>query len=40
MGHDASDRRADLNAIHALATKYNLHPLAIEDVLRRSQRSR
>jgi magnesium transporter len=24
---------ADMNAIHALATKYDLHPLAVEDVL-------
>jgi magnesium transporter len=29
---------ADLQAIHALAAKYNLHPLAIEDVLHRVQR--
>ena len=31
---------ADLSAIHALSTKYNLHPLAIEDVLHRMQRSK
>jgi magnesium transporter len=31
---------ADMRAIHALATKYNLHPLAIEDVLHKMQRSK
>ena len=31
---------SDLQVIHALATKYNLHPLAIEDVLHRTQRSK
>jgi len=30
----------DLSAVHALATKYNLHPLAIEDVLHKMQRSK
>jgi magnesium transporter len=29
---------SDMNAIHALATKYDLHPLAVEDVLHASQR--
>jgi magnesium transporter len=29
---------SDMRLIHALATKYNLHPLAIEDVLHLSQR--
>ena len=29
---------ADRNAIHALATKYDLHPLAVEDVLHARQR--
>ncbi|HEY3310952.1 MAG TPA: magnesium/cobalt transporter CorA [Anaerolineales bacterium] len=29
---------SNMRAIHALATKYNLHPLAIEDVLHLSQR--
>jgi magnesium transporter len=29
---------SDMNAIHALATKYDLHPLAVEDVLHSSQR--
>ena len=29
---------ADLQAVHALATKYNLHPLAVEDVLHQVQR--
>jgi magnesium transporter len=29
---------ADLGAVHALATKYNLHPLAVEDVLHQVQR--
>lgn len=29
---------SDMSLIHALATKYNLHPLAIEDVLHLSQR--
>jgi magnesium transporter len=29
---------ANLNAIHALATKYNLHPLAVEDLLHARQR--
>ena len=29
---------SDLNIIHSLATKYDLHPLAIEDVLHLSQR--
>ena len=29
---------ADMNAIHALATKYDLHPLAVEDVLHARQR--
>jgi magnesium transporter len=28
----------DMNAIHALATKYNLHPLALEDLLHTDQR--
>lgn len=32
------DGLSDLNAIHALATKYNLHPLAIEDLLLSKQR--
>uniref|UniRef100_Q3AQ89 Magnesium transport protein CorA n=1 Tax=Chlorobium chlorochromatii (strain CaD3) TaxID=340177 RepID=Q3AQ89_CHLCH len=32
------DGLSDINAIHALATKYNLHPLAIEDVLHSQQR--
>jgi magnesium transporter len=31
---------SDMHAIHALATKYNLHPLAVEDVLHRSQRAK
>lgn len=29
---------SDMRIIHALATKYNLHPLAIEDILHLSQR--
>ena len=29
---------SDMNAIHALATKYELHPLAVEDVLNAKQR--
>jgi magnesium transporter len=29
---------SDMNAIHALATKYDLHPLAVEDVLHGRQR--
>ncbi|HEU0294130.1 MAG TPA: magnesium/cobalt transporter CorA [Anaerolineales bacterium] len=29
---------SDMNAIHALATKYDLHPLAVEDVLHAKQR--
>src|SRR5512139_1244364 len=29
---------SDMRVIHALATKYDLHPLAIEDVLHLSQR--
>jgi len=29
---------SDMRVIHALATKYNLHPLAVEDVLHLSQR--
>lgn len=29
---------ADMNAIHALGTKYDLHPLAVEDVLHAHQR--
>jgi len=29
---------SDMNAIHALATKYDLHPLAVEDVLHSRQR--
>ncbi|HEX5809847.1 MAG TPA: magnesium/cobalt transporter CorA [Anaerolineales bacterium] len=29
---------SDMNAIHALATKYELHPLAVEDVLHTRQR--
>jgi magnesium transporter len=29
---------SDMRSIHALATKYNLHPLAVEDVLHLSQR--
>jgi magnesium transporter len=29
---------SDMNAVHALATKYDLHPLAIEDVLHSRQR--
>lgn len=29
---------SDMRIIHALATKYNLHPLAVEDVLHLSQR--
>lgn len=32
------DGLSDMAAIHTLATKYNLHPLAIEDVLHKSQR--
>jgi len=28
----------DMHVIHALATKYNLHPLAVEDMLHQSQR--
>lgn len=31
---------SDMCIIHALATKYNLHPLAIEDVLHLSQRAK
>ena len=29
---------SDMNAVHALATKYDLHPLAVEDVLNAKQR--
>jgi magnesium transporter len=29
---------SDMDAIHALATKYELHPLAVEDVLQARQR--
>jgi len=29
---------SDMNAVHALATKYDLHPLAVEDVLHAKQR--
>lgn len=29
---------SDMNAVHALATKYDLHPLAVEDVLHARQR--
>jgi len=29
---------SDMNVIHALATKYELHPLAVEDLLHSSQR--
>ncbi len=29
---------SDMNAIHALATKYDLHPLAVEDLLQTTQR--
>src|SRR5688572_22219671 len=29
---------SDMNTVHALATKYDLHPLAIEDVLHARQR--
>jgi len=32
------DGLSDMRVIHALATKYDLHPLAIEDVLHLSQR--
>ncbi len=32
------DGLADMSAIHALATKYELHPLAVEDMLHISQR--
>jgi len=32
------DGLTDLHVIHALATKYNLHPLAVEDMLHQSQR--
>lgn len=32
------DGLSDMHAIHALATKYDLHPLAIEDVLHKRQR--
>lgn len=31
---------SDMRIIHALATKYNLHPLAVEDVLHLSQRAK
>jgi magnesium transporter len=31
---------SDMDAIHALATKYDLHPLAIEDVIHGRQRSK
>lgn len=34
------DGLSDRSAIHALATKYDLHPLAIEDLLHSSQRSK
>ena len=34
------DGLADLKVIHTLATKYDLHPLAIEDMLQESQRSK
>jgi magnesium transporter len=32
------DGLSDMHAIHALATKYDLHPLAIEDLLHKTQR--
>jgi magnesium transporter len=32
------DGLTDLKVIHALATKYNLHPLAVEDMMHQSQR--
>lgn len=32
------DGLSDMNAIHALSTKYDLHPLAIEDLLHKTQR--
>jgi magnesium transporter len=32
------DGLSDMNAIHALATKYDLHPLAVEDLLHTRQR--
>jgi len=32
------ERLTDMNVVHALATKYNLHPLAVEDVLHTTQR--
>ena len=34
------DGLSDLHAIQALATKYDLHPLAIEDMLHKTQRSK
>ena len=34
------DGLADMHAIQVLATKYNLHPLAIEDMLQKTQRSK
>jgi len=34
------DGLSDLKVIHTLATKYDLHPLAIEDMLQESQRSK
>lgn len=34
------DGFTDLNAIRALASKYNLHPLAIEDMLHKTQRAK
>jgi magnesium transporter len=33
-----ADGLSDMNVIHALATKYELHPLAVEDLLHVSQR--
>jgi magnesium transporter len=32
------DGLSDLHVIHTLATKYNLHPLAVEDMMHQSQR--
>jgi magnesium transporter len=32
------DGLSDMRAIHALATKYDLHPLAVEDMLQKAQR--
>ena len=34
------DGLADMHAIQVLAAKYNLHPLAVEDMLQRTQRSK